>query len=192
MKAVVLAALLAISGCAVMSKMMGDGVVSSWSNSFDGSTTVQVTPGNLYAGPDEPIMFGMGALWNSAAPEFVTLVYKYEPNLLTKKNFVNFSMVKISIDGDVTDHEFEGLTDHEIGSYNSVTGEHAKASVSKTVVPMAMLRKMVESADVKMRVITQSGAQDILFSSEKGHAGAPAAIVAIREFLGEVEKVSKI
>ena len=189
--AMLLMGALSVAGCATdgLNEAMGIGAVSSAKSTFDNATVVSMTPALL---ADGTMAFGsnksvkMGARWSSSSPDSAALLL-FRENFagLDGPAFVNIQGLDVNVDGKIQSFDVSGITDHNVGSVSA--GVAANTSSQNTViVPLALLQTMTTAPDVRLRVRTDKGVEDSIFSIEKGVGGGDTAIVSMRKFLASI------
>jgi hypothetical protein len=186
---------LALSGCAGMSdsidKMAGLGVVTQSKSTFDGSTTVEVSPTWLLEYADTaPNSVKLGARWSSASPKYAALILSYGSDVSGYKSaYLNLTGLDVNVDGKKVSFAAGKPTDFDSGAYNSVSQTIYTKSENTVIVPLSLLERMAAAKDCRIRVHTNKGYEDSKFSIERSSAGQKAAILPIREFLNRVRSV---
>lgn len=177
-----------LSGCAMdgMNESMGIGTVSSAKSTFDGATIVQMKPAFLAEGEKNAAgNVHLGARWSSATPDKVALLLSYESfGGLVGKPFANISSLSVNIGGKIQDFPVVGLTQHNTGTPGALMDA---SSTNAVMVPLVLLRQMTQAADVRLRIVTDAGYQDSIFSNPAMAGGAETAIVPMRKFLTQVD-----
>lgn len=187
----VVAAVLAISGCATMDKMAGMGVVTQKTSTFDNATVIEVSPNSLY---DKGSAWGtplqLGARWSSAAPNSVALILAFNSNVSSAgPAYLGLSDLEVNIDGVISSYSAGQPTDLSSSGYNTVSHTIYTSSKNAVVIPYSVLQRMVAAKDCRLRIHTSKGYQDINFSTEHIPGGKATAIVTIKEFMVKVAAV---
>ena len=186
--AMLLVGVMSVAGCATdgMNEAMGIGAVSSAKSTFDNATVVNMTPAMLWSGSGSFNNVQLGARWSSGTPDKTALLLSYESfGGLTGATFANIQGLDINIGGKIQSFNVTGITDHNVGSVS--TGIADTSSTNAVIVPLALLQTMTTTPDVRLRVRTDKGYEDSLFSVEKGVGGGDTAIIPMRKFLVSIE-----
>lgn len=197
MRRIVLLTIAMLAGCAgitdTMTRHAGLGVLSEEVATFDGSTTVTVSPANLWAdGKWKANNIRLGARWNSTQPDVVALILNYEPyGPFGGPSFAIINGLDINLDGKISSHKTIGITDLQTGSYNSISRSVATSSTNHVALPLATLKQMVVAKDCRLRITTSNGTEDAQFSLERIPGSTELAIVPIREFLARVDQLQQ-
>jgi len=188
MKTIAFALSLLLAGCA---SITGVGLVTESVSSFDNSKIIEASPGYLYdetRGMFDPIPFRLGARWNSASPEHAALVISYAPNgLTTHKSFTNIQGIDLNIDGNISNHNVDGITNHQASDYNTVAKQIYTSSSNVVIIPLATLDQLVSAKDSRIRIRSMDGFIDAHFSIEQIPGASETAIVPIRDLLARVK-----
>lgn len=184
-----------VAGCATMtagmSHLAGIGVISTHHETFDDSTTVNLSPAYLYD-PASALGNGirLGATWSSTHPDLVALVFAYDSNVnVGSAAYANIRAVDINIDGAVSSYSAGVPTTFSSGTYNQVTNTIYTHSSNVFVIPLSTLQAMMRARDCRLRVHTNAGEEDAVFSIARIPGGMETAIVPMREFLDKVATV---
>ena len=181
---------IAISSCTAMNKLTGMGVVTQEISTFDNATIIEVSPNFLYdPGSTWGTAIQLGARWSSAAPDSVALILSYRSNVSSGSAYLNFSGLKINIDGTISSYSTGQPTNLSSSAYNTVTHTIYTSSENSIVVPYSVLESMVAAKDCRLRINTVKGYQDVSFSTEHFFGGSATAIVSIKEFMSKVADV---
>lgn len=171
-----------------MDTIAGMGVVSESTASYDGSTTITVSPNSLYA-PDRTMgtRIQMGASWTSGAPEVAVLALTYGSNVGSgMPRYLDFRGVDIDIDGRQLHVGTRG-TSFDHSGYNTVSRTIYTHSTGSITLDLATLRDMTQAKRCMLRIHTGDGYDDIEFSRERIPGGKPTAINSIRKMLERVK-----
>lgn len=189
LKLAALAALtLAVSGCAAMDAMAGMGVLTQRTSSYDGGEVINVSGQSLYA-PGDALgsPFQLGATWLSQYPDSVSLDISYRSNVdMGSDTYANIRELDVRIDGLESRWQAQG-TRLDSTPYNTVSRTIYTTSSTSIVVPLNMLRAMVQAQDCRLRINSSLGADDVLFSRDTIPGGKPTAITSIRKLLAAVD-----
>lgn len=189
LKLAALAALmLAMAGCAAMDAMAGMGVLTKQTSSYDGGEVIHVSGQSLYA-PDLALgtPLQLGATWLSAHPDLVSLDISYPSNVdMGGAAYASISELDVRIDGLASQWHAHG-TRLDSTPYNTVSRTIYTTSSASIVVPLNMLRAMVQAQDCRLRIVSSLGATDVLFSRATIPGGKPTAITSIRKLLAAVD-----
>lgn len=190
----VILSLFVISGCASMadmgSRIAGLGVISTEESTFDGETTISVSPNWLYETEStwSANSVKMGARWSTKFPEHVVIDLAYESDSSGYKSvYLNLQGVEVNIDGVKSSYEATGSTTLDHSSYNTVSKTIYTSSENSIVMELSELKKMVHATDCRVRIHTSKGYEDSLFHIERASGGGSAAKYSIIEFLAEIE-----
>lgn len=187
-----------ISGCSTqmidsINKATGIGVVSEDYSSFDDSRIVNVSPSWLYDTNDGVRTVKLGASWKSVTPDLVALVMKHDSSVdrsgLSNEVYLNITSIDIRVNGDTRSFR-TGRTDHDSGSYNSISNTISTSSEARAVIPMDLLMEMLSAEDCRVRVYTNEGYEDAVFHIERMPGGQATAKVALQEFVAAIEESS--
>jgi hypothetical protein len=175
-----------VSGCAgfadAISKFDGIGVVEEEKSVVDGATIVRMSPAFLM-GNTRVAATKLGAEWNSKEPDLVALIVSYASTtlMLNRPTFLNFTRLRISIDGVIEEYSFEGA-----GSQDASRTIYRK-SLNAVMIPIATLQKMISAKDVHLQINAREANQEARFSVERGADGQSFAILHLREFFARVQ-----
>lgn len=176
-----------LSGCvSTMDKIAGIGQVEESVSTFDGAKVITLSKSNTYNGSTWSFPnTRLGAKWVSSNPDSVVMFLIHESTVSSGNAYVNYEGVKINIGGNIKEFKSVGLTDLDSSGYNTVSNTIYTKSTGAVIVPLDYLKKMVESDDVKLRVLMMSTYEDIIFSID--NAGATKyARANFKEFLKQV------
>lgn len=189
LKLAALAALmLAMAGCAAMDAMAGMGVLTKQTSSYDGGEVINVSGQSLYA-PDQPMgtPLQLGATWLSRYPDSVSLDISYPSNVdMGSGAYASIDELDVRIDGLESRWQARG-TRFDSTPYNTVSRTIYTTSSTSIVVPLNMLRAMVQAQDCRLRIHTSAGVTDVQFSRDTIPGGKPTAITSIRKLLAAVD-----
>ena len=178
-----------MAGCTTdgMNEAMGIGTVTSSKSTFDGATIVNMAPALLSSGEgNRSGNIHLGARWSSALPDSAALMLSYESwGGLTGKTFANISSASVNIGGNIRSFNVTGLTQHDPGSPGGMIAD--TSSTNSVIIPLSLLRQMTTAPDVRLRIMTDTGYQDSIFSKERLVGGSETAIVPLRKFLQQVD-----
>lgn len=188
---------LALAGCANFSNSMsalgGVGVLSEEKSDFDGSRSVRLTPAFLY-NPNK--VFGLstklGGFWNSGTPESVTLLLQNNSQTGYGQAFVTYEGVDINIDGEKFSYQANGGTTLDHSGYNNISKTIHTSSKSAVIIPLAVLKGMINAKDCRIRINTGKGAETAYFSVEQIPGSNNTAKFFLKAFVDKIEgRVSK-
>lgn len=179
---------LGLAGCAAMDAMSGMGVLTQKTTAYDGGQVVNVSPQSLYAPGDAMgSPFRLGATWLSAHPELVSLDLSYNSDArMGSSSYASINGIDVRIDGMESHWQTRG-TQYDSTPYNTVSNTIYTTSSTSIVVPLNMLRAMVNAADCRLRIHSNMGADDVLFSRATIPGGKATAITSIRKLLAAVD-----
>lgn len=179
---------LALSGCTAMDAMSGLGVLTQQVNTYDGGQTIHVSGQSLYAPGDSlGSPFRMGATWLSIHPDLVSIDLSYHANADIGSNmYATIDGFDVRIDGLESSWQANG-TQYNSTPYNTISHTVYTSSATSIVVPLNMLRAMVDAQDCRMRIHSSLGPDDVLFSRATIPGGKATAITSIRKLLAAVD-----
>lgn len=186
--AAVAALAVTLAGCAAMDAMAGMGVLTQRNNSYDGGEVINVSGQSLYA-PDLALgtPLQLGATWLSRYPDSVSLDISYRSNVDMGSNaYASIDELDVRIDGLESRWQAHG-TRLDSTPYNTVSRTIYTTSSTSIVVPLKMLRAMVQAQDCRLRIYSSLGTTDVLFSRDSIPGGKPTAITSIRKLLAAVD-----
>lgn len=184
---------LSLTGCAGMadtaSRMANIGVVEQEKSTFDGATTVKMSPAVLYReGATMGVPFKLGARWNSKTPSHVALILSYQSDVTVgSSSYVGFTGLSVNIDGKISSYRVNAPTSLDNSGYNTVARTIYTESTNAVVIPLVELKQMLAARDCRLRIETNKGYQDAQFSIERIPGGQATAIIPLREFVGRIE-----
>jgi len=187
--------LLALSGCASMddsiNKMIGIGVISEEKSTFDGATILVVSPSWLYESKKSwtanPVK--LGARWSSTSPDFVVLDLSYDSSTSGGATYLNLSGIDINIDGTISSYSTNGSTLLDSSDYDTISKTIYTNSKNSVVIPLALLKSMTTANDCRIRIHTDKGYEDSIFSIERSDSGQGAALLSIKQFLERLDNI---
>ena len=185
--------LVLMAGCAgtvkVLDHMGGVGVIKEEVQTFDNSTSITLSPAHLSkpGGGITPNAFRLGARWSSEHPDSVTLVALYSSLSNAGMAFTNFQELDVRIADETESFKSAGFTNHKTGQYNTVSRSIDSRSEGLFVVPLSLVREMVNAEDVRLRIATGDGYEDSVFSMRANGAGQVLAIQYFEDFLKRVD-----
>lgn len=186
--AAVAAMAIALTGCATMDALSGMGVLTQKTSAYDGGEVINVSGQSLYA-PGDALgsPFQLGATWLSAHPDLVSLDISYRSNVNAgSAAYASIEGLDVRIDGLESQWRAHG-TRLDSTPYNTVSRTIYTTSSTSIVVPLNMLRAMVQSQDCRLRIYTSQGSTDVLFSRDTIPGGKHTAITGIRKLLAAVD-----
>ena len=194
----VLYSVILLVGCAgmadSMNKMAGLGVVSESKSSYDNSKTIRVSPNWLYDSKENWTAnnIKLGARWNSKSPKYIAIDLSYDSNTSGySPTYMGITGIEININGKKSSYKSSKPTSLDSGSYNSVSKTIYTKSSNSVIIPLETLKNMVQSKDVRIRINTNKGYEDAVFSIERSSSGQSTALLSIREFLNKLQKYEK-
>ncbi|MFA0813414.1 hypothetical protein [Microbulbifer epialgicus] len=188
-----------LSGCVgvvdMASLVGGFGVISEKVSTFDGATIVEVSPQFVHD-PRHTWKFNtykLGARWNSKSPEQVALIMSFTSSS-DNVDFVYTELMGLDINLNGQQYSFvaENLFDYEREGWNSNLNTAYSEIQSSAIIPLKILKNMATATDCKIRIHSNDGYEDALFSMERRPGGQKLAVLSIREFLANVEKKRQI
>lgn len=173
-----------------MGKMAGLGAVSSTTASFDGSTTITVSPNHVYETAEKWVAndIRLGAHWSTKSPDYVAIDLLFQSAVGSGQAYLSLKKLEVNIDGEMYSYDAVGNTKLKSSSYNTVSKMIYTDSKNSVIVPLDDLRKMIGSANCKMRVTTSEGFEDIFFSMDRHSNGQSTARFSIKELLIEIDR----
>ena len=126
----------------------------------------------------------LGAMWSSAMPQKVMLELSRNGALSSAK-FANIGGIEVNIGGRISRFPAQIATAHNVGS--PVLGMIPTNSSSAVSIPLSLAKQMTTAPDVRLRVLTDAGAEESVFSDASGAGGGSTAIVPMRKFLAQIE-----
>ena len=189
-------ATLAACSHAAIDQVAGLGVFSERKYDFDGAYEIAVTPARLAGGDGtgQAAIF-MGARWKDSDPDTVQLELKYsgavggiaEAFSSNTEAYLNINLLEIRAENQPLGEYKAGLTDHDSSKYNTVTGSIYTDSTAFVAVPFAVFKQMLSASDCRIRIHTNEGYVDVLFSLESGDYGS---ILAKRYLKGLLTRIN--
>lgn len=190
--------LLSLSACTstadMTDQMIGLGSIKTTKETFDGSTTLTASPHRLYD-PDRSMWdisidsFFLGARWNSKHKDTVALTIEHRGSTSSKTIYLSIKKIGININGDINSYITGQTTIRTNDGYNEVTKTIYTQSRNSIIVPLSVLDDMVSAEDCKIRIYTNKGFQDFVFSVDRIPGGSGAARMSIRKFISAVKDV---
>ena len=176
---------LSLVGCSGdgMNEMMGIGAVNTSKSTFDNSTIINMTPAFLATNGNTQST-QLGAMWSSALPSKVMLILSRD-GMLAGTKFANIHGLEINIGGNVSRFAAPLATAHNIGSAN--LGMIPTNSSNAVSIPLSLAKQMATAPDVRLRVITDAGNEESIFSDAKGAGGGSTAVVPMRKFIAQID-----
>lgn len=186
--AAVAAVVLALTGCAAMDAMAGLGVLTQKTSAYDGGEVINVSGQSLYAPGDAMgSPFRLGATWLSEHPDQVSLDLSYSSDArMGSAMFASIRELDVRIDG-MESRWQTASTQFDTIPYNTVSRTIYTTSSTSIVIPLNMLRAMVNASDCRLRIYSDAGADDVLFSRTTIPGGKPTAITSIRKLLAAID-----
>lgn len=185
-------AIAALGGCATMTDAMDRsldvGTLHQQKSTFDGSTTITMSPAYLYDPAQRWGVQGhLGAIWMSAHPDTVALEIEYKSRVDEPAAYRSITGLDVNLAGKIYSFEALAPTRLESSGYDQVARTVYASSDNVVVIPVALLEAMARSSDCRLRIRTSAGAEDALFSSERIPGGEAAALHYIRPFIAKVD-----
>lgn len=174
----------------VMSEASGLGVVSGNRSTFDGSESVTMSPAPIYSQNYGGNALFLGAAWNAKYSDQVGFALEHKGNTSYGSTYLGIRGLDINIDGKISSYSVAGGTDFTSGSYNSVTKTIYTQSKNIVIVPLSVLRKMMNANDCRIRIRTSQGSEDRIFSQET-NGGMKMAKAHMRKFLSKVDSMNR-
>ena len=174
-----------LAGCTGdgMNEMMGIGAVNTSKSTFDNSTVINMTPALLAVnGSTQPTQ--LGAMWSSALPGKVMLILSRD-GMFSSDKFANISGLEVNVGGKVSRFAAPLSTSHKVGT--ATLGMIPTKSVNAVSIPLSLAKQMTTAPDVRLRVITDAGNEESIFSDAKGAGGGSTAVVPMRKFLAQID-----
>lgn len=181
------ATILFLFGCA---ELIGVGKITEEKSTFDNATIVRMSPAFLYAeGKWLGVPVKLGARWTDKAKDLVALVMLYSSDTrgAGSNMYMNFLGLDINIDGKILNYKTSTQTMHSDSGYNKVSKTIYTESINHVVVPLDILKAMLDAKDSRLRFHTSDGYIDAQFSVEKIPGGQVTSIVQMRKFIEQVQ-----
>ena len=174
MKILILAVFLVIiTGCKMpVNNFTGVGEVIVENSKFDQALEVRMTKTHNFSG-DEYLALStqFSAFWTNSDPEHFILTLEMHGSA-SSKAYINFNSIKFNFSGEVINFE-AGKTIHTNNYYNIVSNTLYTQSRAPVYLPYSVLEKMINQPEVRIRVLTSEGYEDIIYhvsdSSLKGY-----------------------
>lgn len=177
---------LSLVGCATdgMNAAMGIGAISSSKTTFDNATHVDMTPAFLTDGKGNN-RTQLGAKWISTMPDKVGLLLSYQSlGGAVGTTFANIRGLDVNVGGKIQSFDVIDMTQHNVGTKPALLTD--TSSQNYVLIPLTLLKTMVSTPNVQLRVRLDSGFEDSSFSTESS-MGGETAIVPMRKFLNTIE-----
>lgn len=183
----ILFCVLSLSGCvSTLDNMAGLGQITESNDTFNNSRVVEVSPTWLSGETDRDFASSkMGARWNSARPDSLQLIFKFDGSLRDSTTYLTYTDLIVKIDGETRSFRFS-TTNHNSTDYNEVSRDIYTESTARVTVPMSFAKAMLEADDVRMRLEYYSTYEDVVFHREVAGTGHILAKAKIKELLTRI------
>lgn len=181
-----------ISGCAGTSdsfdRIAGIGVVSESHSTFDNANIIKVSPSWLFRDENSRSnSVKLGARWKSNYPNHAILDFNHTSSTSGGRPvYLRITGVDINVNGKISRFKM-GQTSLDDDGYNSIAKTIFTDSSNSAVIPLSLLRSMIDSPVAKLRIHTGKGYQDANFKIERAFGGQGSALLTIKEFLAKVD-----
>ena len=179
-----------LSSCSgINDSITGWGAVSESRSTFDGSQSVTMSPSLLFRDGFGGNALFLGATWHAKYSDQVVLVLEHQGNTSYGSTYIGIRGLDINIDGKISSYSTDGATNFNRGSYNSVSKTIYTSSENIVIVPLSVLRKMMDASDCRIRIRTSQGYEDRNFNQETN--GLNTAKTHMRKFLAKVDSLNR-
>ncbi|MFW8589852.1 hypothetical protein ACOI22_03520 [Glaciecola sp. 2405UD65-10] len=185
--AALLALTILMTGCvSTMNKLADIGVVRVTESAFDKSTEVTISKTHNFSGDDyNTPSTQFSGYWTESDKNHFKLILEMHGSSGTRA-YTDFKRIDFNFDGDIRSFNV-GPTSLSDDGYNSVAGTIFTQSKAVAYLPIEVLDKMMNDPDVRIRVYTSDGYEDIIY--HVGNSGlASYSKEMFKPFYDEINK----